>query len=74
METSNESPQKEPDKGTGEILAGGVFGVLTVCEAAAGVAVCPICVIAAPILLGIGAMKRIKSRSRPTPAQPKSTG
>ncbi len=44
-----------------ELAAGGVLGILALGEAAAGAAVCPLCVIAAPILLGIGAYKRVRN-------------
>jgi hypothetical protein len=64
MDSSDESTQNVPDKGTTELIAGGALGGLTVCEAAAGVAVCPIYVIVAPILVGVGVVKRIKSRNR----------
>lgn len=47
--------------GDAELIVGGGLGALAVCEVAAG-AVCPLCVIAAPILLAVGAYKRLRRR------------
>ena len=52
------------DAGDGEIVAGGALGVLALTEAAAGFAVCPLCVIGAPILIGIGVYRRISARKK----------
>jgi hypothetical protein len=54
----------EKDRGSGEIIAGGALGALAACEAAVGVAVCPLCVIVAPVLIGVGAYKRLKTQKK----------
>lgn len=47
------------------ILGGLGIGAFGVISAAIGGAVCPVCVVAAPALLGIGAYKRWKAAKRP---------
>ena len=52
-------------KGSGggtELVAGGALGLLAAAEAAVGAAVCPLCVIGAPILLGVGAYKKLREK------------
>lgn len=48
--------------GREEIFAGGVLGAIAVAEAAAGIAVCPVCIIGAPLFLGLGAFKTVRNR------------
>ena len=46
------------------LIAGGLgIGAFGLIAAAIGGAVCPVCVVAAPALLGVGAYKRWKARS-----------
>lgn len=47
------------------ILGGLGIGAFGVISAVIGGAVCPVCVVAAPALLGIGAYKRWKGAKRP---------
>ncbi|MFH1721563.1 MAG: hypothetical protein ABH950_03050 [Candidatus Altiarchaeota archaeon] len=65
-ENSSGSEEEKDSKGTGnlELAAGGALGALAVGEAAVGLAVCPFCVIGAPIFIGIGAYKKLKKKSR----------
>jgi hypothetical protein len=49
--------------GDGELIAGGTLGALAIAEAATAVTVCPLCVIGAPILIGIGAYKKLTESS-----------
>ena len=44
------------------ILGGLGIGTFGLVSAAIGAAVCPVCVVAAPALLGVGAYKRWKAR------------
>jgi hypothetical protein len=44
------------------LLAGAGIGAIGVTSAIVGAAVCPVCVVAAPALLGVGAYKRWRSR------------
>ena len=44
-----------------EMVAGGVLGALAIGEATVGAAVCPLCVFAAPVLLVVGAYRRLKA-------------
>lgn len=47
------------------IMAGGVgIGALGAVLAAVGGAVCPVCVVAAPALVGVGALKRWRAKRR----------
>ena len=46
------------------ILGGLGIGALGVISAAIGGAVCPVCIVAAPALLGVGAYKRWKAAAR----------
>lgn len=46
------------------LLAGAGIGAIGVASAIVGAAVCPVCVVAAPALLGAGAYKRWRSRDR----------
>jgi hypothetical protein len=55
---------KRDDRGGVELVAGGALGALTIAEAAAGLAVCPLCVLATPILIGIGLIRRYGRRAR----------
>lgn len=59
----------DPDDDTREdanrlLMAGAGVGAIGVASAIVGAAVCPVCVVAAPALLGAGAYKRWRSRSR----------
>ena len=62
---------KQDDKNPGTadantLIAGGLgIGAFGLISAAIGGAVCPVCVVAAPALLGVGAYKRWKARSVP---------
>ena len=47
------------------ILGGLGIGAFGVISAAIGGAVCPVCVVAAPALLGVGAYQRWKAKRRP---------
>lgn len=51
------------------MLTGAGIGVIGVVSAAIGGAVCPVCVVAAPALLGFGAFRRWRSTRAPTPAK-----
>jgi len=59
--SEDESSEKS---GTEELLVGTALGVVAAGEAFAGMAVCPVCIIGAPILLGMGAYKKYKDKSR----------
>jgi hypothetical protein len=53
------------------LLAGGFgIGAFGLISAAIGGAVCPVCVVAAPVLLGVGAYKRWSLASRRTRGTP----
>jgi hypothetical protein len=58
--------ESEPTKAEANtlILGGLGIGAFGVISAAIGSAVCPVCVVAAPALLGAGAYKRWKARRR----------
>jgi hypothetical protein len=51
------------------LLAGAGIGTLGAISAVVGAAVCPICVVATPALIGAGLYKRWKER-RPTTSEP----
>jgi hypothetical protein len=56
--------QNPPTADANTLIAGGLgIGAFGLISAAIGGAVCPICVVAAPALLGVGAYKRWKARS-----------
>lgn len=58
--------KKEVKSGYGgdvELIAGGTLGLLAAGSAVAGAAVCPLCVVGAPILLGVGAYKKLKKKN-----------
>ncbi len=58
--TSNEKVQcATGDKGTASLLIGAGFGAYGTTIVAASGVVCPVCVIAAPLFLGLGAVQRI---------------
>ncbi len=61
----HEQDQKTPERGDANtLIAGGLgIGAFGLISAAIGGAVCPVCVVAAPALLGVGAYKRWKARS-----------
>ena len=78
VRTSSEEPSSktgpiEPDAGDQEkreanalMMGGAGIGVFGVVAAAIGGAVCPVCVVAAPALLGVGAFRRWRAtRARP---------
>jgi uncharacterized membrane protein YebE (DUF533 family) len=52
------------------LMTGAAIGVLGVVSAAIGGAVCPVCVVAAPALLGIGAYKRWRAENPPKTQEP----
>ncbi len=53
----------EEDRESAKLLwAGAGIGAIGVASAIAGAAVCPVCVVAAPALLGAGAFKRWRAR------------
>jgi hypothetical protein len=52
---------EEKDSGNLELAAGGGLAAMAVAGAAAG-AVCPLCVVGAPVLLGFGAYKKLKKK------------
>jgi hypothetical protein len=56
---------KRTDKGTLEFVAGGALGAAACAEAAVGVAVCPLCVIAAPVLIAVGVYKKLYRGKKP---------
>jgi len=66
MAAKEKRPLFEQENGNVELAAGGVLGVLAAAEVAASAAVCPLCVIAAPIFLGLGAYKKLKNRGQKT--------
>jgi hypothetical protein len=53
---------KKKETGNTEIIAGSGLGLLAAGEAAIGAAICPLCIIGAPILIGIGAIKKIRKK------------
>ena len=59
---------REKDTGTNDansLIVGGLgIGAFGILSAAIGGAACPVCVVAAPALLGVGAYKRWKGRRR----------
>ncbi|CAN5923209.1 hypothetical protein BH11MYX4_BH11MYX4_05710 [soil metagenome] len=58
----DKNPETAADANT--LIAGGLgIGAFGLISAAIGGAVCPVCVVAAPALLGVGAYKRWKARS-----------
>lgn len=50
------------DDSTRLLIAGAGIGAIGIASAIVGAAVCPVCVVAAPALLGAGAYKRWRSR------------
>ena len=60
---------REKDAGANDansLIVGGLgIGAFGIISAAVGGAVCPVCVVAAPALLGVGAYRRWKARRRP---------
>ncbi len=48
------------EKGTANLLVGGGFAVYGTAVATAAGAVCPVCVVAAPLFLGLGAVQRYR--------------
>ena len=58
---SVDTPRPGPPKGNPELLIGGSLGALALGEAAVGLAVCPLCVVGAPVFLAIGAYKKLKA-------------
>ena len=57
----------EKDGGGAEIAAAGAFFALAAAEAAVGAAVCPLCIAAVPLFLGVGAYKGLKSKKTAPP-------
>ena len=58
----NPENSQNPDDGTLPLVAGGGLTVLAVTGIAAG-AVCPVCVVGAPLLVGYGLYKKYKCRT-----------
>ncbi len=58
--TDDEKSKKDPETtDANTLIAGGIgIGAFGIISAAIGGAVCPVCVVAAPALLGVGAYKR----------------
>lgn len=52
------SERSKPNDANQYLAAGAGFGIYGAISVAIGAAVCPICVIAAPTLLGVGAYKK----------------
>lgn len=52
------------------LAMGGAIGAIGVASAALFGAVCPVCIVATPALLGLGAYKRFKGRGVETPSPP----
>jgi uncharacterized membrane protein YebE (DUF533 family) len=71
----DEDSKKDPTTSDANtLLLGGLgIGAVGLISAAIGGAVCPVCVVAAPALLGVGAYKRWRAgRARAADAQPES--
>jgi predicted methyltransferase len=70
----NESRTKDPDTSDANtLLLGGLgIGALGLISAAIGGAVCPVCVVAAPALLGVGAYRRWRTRAATKNATPRA--
>lgn len=65
MTAEDDSTQSSEAADAGALILGGLgIGALGVVSAAIGGAVCPVCVVAAPALLGAGAYKRWKAAKR----------
>jgi hypothetical protein len=79
MADHEDRKDSEQEPGTGEantLLLGGLgIGAVGLISAAIGGAVCPVCIVAAPALLGVGAYKRWRAaRARAAGAQPQGGG
>ena len=74
--TDDEKSQKDPgmtDANT--LIVGGIgIGAFGIISAAIGGAVCPVCVVAAPALLGVGAYKRWRAAAKRSAADQGSAG
>ena len=69
----NTKDPKKTDANT--MIVGGLgIGAFGIISAAIGGAVCPVCVVAAPALLGFGAYKRWKAGQRSAPETPDQGG
>ncbi|MBU7018400.1 MAG: hypothetical protein HXS44_12895 [Theionarchaea archaeon] len=61
-EPENLERREKPDDGTLPLLAGGGLTALAVTGIAAG-AVCPVCVVGAPLLVGYGLYRRYRCKT-----------
>ena len=61
-EKGKENSPKSEDDGTLPLVTGGGLTVLAVAGVAAG-AVCPVCVVGAPLLVGYGLYRKYKCRT-----------
>lgn len=61
-------PSPEERESTRYLTMGAGIGLFGVVGALAGAAVCPVCVVATPALLGVGLYKRWTERKKPEPA------
>jgi hypothetical protein len=60
MVKAKKKPFFAEESGNIELAAGGTLGVLAAAETLASAAVCPLCIVAAPLFLGLGAYKRMR--------------
>jgi NaMN:DMB phosphoribosyltransferase len=60
---TGEKEESEKDDGMVYLTAGGGLTAVAVAGFAAG-AVCPVCVVGAPVLMGYGLYKKMKSRKK----------
>ena len=64
-ERADSDAQREETRDANAMIAAGAgIGLLGVVTAAIGGAVCPVCVVAAPALVGVGALRRWRNRRR----------
>lgn len=62
-----ETPQEVEDRDATTMIASGVgIGVIGALSAAIGAAACPVCVVAAPALVGFGAYRKWRAARRRT--------
>ena len=59
------SPGSHPEREENAMIAAGLgVGVLGAVSAAIGGVICPACVVAAPLLVGVGAYRKVRARRR----------
>lgn len=66
--------RSKPRESTQYIAMGASIGALGAVSAIVGAAVCPVCVVATPALLGIGFYKRWREREAPAGADTEKRG